>query len=124
MTQKDHYPLSLPDQVQDKLSGMSYFTKLDLNSGYWQIPVSNCDRQKTAFSLGIGMGLDEFNVHPFGLRGGPSACQRIMEVLRGLEQSTDNFIDDIIIFNGYIISSNCFARGFPRTAETQLNFAG
>ena len=57
ITQKDAYPLPLPDQVQDKLSGMRYFTKLDLNSGYWQITVSEVDREKTAFSLGPGMGL-------------------------------------------------------------------
>ena len=30
MTQKDAYPLPLPDQVQDKLSGMSYFTKFGI----------------------------------------------------------------------------------------------
>ena len=100
ITQKDAYPLPLPDQVQDKLNGMRYFTKLDLNSGYWQIPVSEDDREKTAFSVGPGMGLFEFNVLPFGLTGGPSACQRIMDqVMHGLERNTDNFIDDILIFS-------------------------
>ena len=74
ITQKDAYPLPLPDQVQDKLSGMRYFTKLDLNSWYWQIPASEVDREKTAFSLGPGMGLYEFNVLPFGLTDGLSAC--------------------------------------------------
>ena len=78
VTQKDAYPLPLPDQVQDKLSGMKYFTKLDLNSGYWQIPIIEMDREKTAFSPGPGMGLYEFKVLPFGLTGGPSYFQRIM----------------------------------------------
>ena len=54
--QKDAYPLPQPDQVQDKLSGMKSFTKLDLNSGYWQIPVVDSDREKTAFLPGPGMG--------------------------------------------------------------------
>ena len=57
LTHKDAYPFPLPDQVQDKLSGMKYFSKLDLNSGYWQIPIAECDREKTAFSPGPGLGL-------------------------------------------------------------------
>ena len=49
-THKDAYPFPLPDQVQDKLSGM-----------------------KTDFSPGPGLGLYEFNILAFGLTGGPSA---------------------------------------------------
>ena len=49
VTQKDAYPLPLPDQVQDKLNRACIFSKLDLNSGYWQIPVAECHREKTAF---------------------------------------------------------------------------
>ena len=100
VTQKDAYPLPLPDQVQDKLFGMKYFTKLDLNSGYWQIPVRESDKEKTAFSPGPGMGLFEFNVLPFGLTCGPSAFQRTMDkVLLGLEKFKDNFIDDILVYS-------------------------
>ena len=99
VTQKDAYPLPLPDQVQDKLNGACIFSKLDLNSGYWQIPVAECDREKNAFSVGPGLGIYEFNVLPFGLIGGPSICQRIMDqVLRGMD-CIDNFIDDILIFS-------------------------
>ena len=36
VTQKDTYPLPLPDQAQNKLHGMKYFTKLGLKSGYWR----------------------------------------------------------------------------------------
>ena len=34
-TQKDAYPLPLPDEVQNKLAGSTIFTTLDLHSGYW-----------------------------------------------------------------------------------------
>ena len=50
------YPLSLIDEVQDQLSGSAVFSKLDLQSGYWQLPVDPNDREKTAFSPGPGMG--------------------------------------------------------------------
>ena len=96
MTQKDAYPLVLtkPDQVQDKLSGMSYFTKFDLNSGYWQISVSNCDRQKTAFSLGPAWDFTNLMSFHSDSQVDPAQANANMDqVLRGFEQSTDNFID-------------------------------
>ena len=46
------------------------------------------------------MGLYEFNVLPFGLTGGPSFFQRIMDqVLSGLDDCKENFIDDILVFS-------------------------
>lgn len=56
-TAKDAYPLPRPDEVQDRLAGSTIFSTLDLNSGYWQVPVHPEDRPKTAFSPGPGMGL-------------------------------------------------------------------
>ena len=67
-TSKDAYPLPLADEVQDKLANASVFFTLDLHSGYWQLPVYEGDRQKTA---GPGMGLYQFCNMPFGLTGAP-----------------------------------------------------
>ena len=38
LTIKDAYPLSLMEEVQDRLVGAAIFSKLDLQSGYWQHP--------------------------------------------------------------------------------------
>ena len=96
-TVKDAYPLPLPDEVQDRLAGSKIFTKLDLHSGYWQLPVNPQDREKTAFCPGPGMGLFQFHRMPFGLSGAPSSFQRLMDkVLRGLPYAT-RYIDDILI---------------------------
>ena len=54
------------------------FSKLDLHSGYWQLPVSEEDCLKTAFCTGPGMGLYEFCRMPFGVTGGSSSFQRLM----------------------------------------------
>ena len=43
------------------------FSKLDLHSGYWQLPVKEEDCIKTAFCPGPGMGLYEFCRMPFGV---------------------------------------------------------
>ena len=75
-TTKDAYPLPLPDEVQDHLARSATFSMLDLQCGYWQMPVHSDDRAKTAFCPGpAGMGLYQFTRMPFGLTGAPSSFQ-------------------------------------------------
>ena len=74
-TTHDAYPLPLPDEVQDWLAGSSIFSTLDLQSGYWQLPVNPADKDKTAFCPGPGMGVFQFLRMPFGLSGAPSSFQ-------------------------------------------------
>ena len=96
-TVKDAYPLPLPDEVQDQLSGSTIFSTLDLQTGYWQVPVSPSDQEKTAFCSGPGVGLFQFWRMPFGLTGVPGTFQRLMDkVLRGLPFVTI-YIDDILV---------------------------
>ena len=84
-TTRDAYPLPLPDEVQDRLAKSAVFSTLDLQSGYWQLPVSIKDREKTAFCPGPGMGLYQFCQMPFGLTGAPASFQRLMDkILRGM----------------------------------------
>uniref|UniRef100_A0A5S6R425 RNA-directed DNA polymerase n=1 Tax=Trichuris muris TaxID=70415 RepID=A0A5S6R425_TRIMR len=98
-TIKDAYPLPLPDEVQDRLGGATVFSTLDLNSGFWQLPIHPDDRHKTAFCPGPGLGLYEFCRMPFGLCGGPSSFQRLMDtVLRGLPFAMV-YLDDVLIFS-------------------------
>jgi hypothetical protein len=47
---KDSYPLPRMDECIDSLGDATIFSKLDCNSGYWQIPVLPEDRDKTSFS--------------------------------------------------------------------------
>ena len=48
-TTRDAYPLPLLDEVQDRLAKSTVFSTLDLQSGYWQLPVSIKDREKQPF---------------------------------------------------------------------------
>ena len=96
-TQKDTYPLPLPDEVQDKLANSSIFSTLDLQCGYWQLPVHPQDRHKTAFYPGPGMGLFQFKCMPFGLTGAPSSFQRLMNQLFREVPFVTVYIDDILI---------------------------
>ena len=68
-------------------------------SGYWQVPIQEQDKEKTAFHTSGGQ-LFEFNQVPFGLCNAPAAFSHLMDrVLAGLHWETCLFyLDDIIVF--------------------------
>lgn len=99
ITRKDVYPMPRIDDALDTLQGAEYFSSLDLRSGYWQIPMHEADKDKTAFATPDG--LYEFNVMPFGLCNAPATFERMIDsVLRGLKWKTCLcYLDDIVIFS-------------------------
>ncbi|UYV83328.1 hypothetical protein LAZ67_23000576, partial [Cordylochernes scorpioides] len=99
ITKKDVYPLPRIDDTLDCLRGASYYSSMDLRSGYWQIEVDEADHEKTAFITPDG--LYEFKVMPFGLCNAPATFERMMDtLLRGLKWSMRLcYLDDIIVFS-------------------------
>ena len=94
----DAYPMPRIDDLIDRLGKAKFVTTLDLTKGYWQVPVVDGDRAKTAFTTPFG--LYQFNVMPFGLQGAPATFQRLMDgVLRDLDQFSAAYLDDVIIFS-------------------------
>ena len=69
-TIRNQYPLPLPEELFDRLGGAKVFSKIDLKSGYWQIPVRSKDVQKMVFKT--HWGLYEYLVMPFGVTNAPA----------------------------------------------------
>ena len=98
VTRKDSYPLPNIDDTFDSLGGAQYFCALDLASGYWQVPLSEDAKSKSAFIT--KQGLYQFKVMPFGLCNAPATFERLMDrVLRGhLGNRCLVYIDDVVVF--------------------------
>ena len=65
----DAYPMPWISEMLDSIGDATYITTL----GYWQVPMDEQDREKTAFSSPFG--LMQFTVMPFGLSGAPATFQ-------------------------------------------------
>ena len=84
--------------LSHSLSGSKWFSVLDLRSGYYQIQMSEADREKTAFICPLGFY--QFERMPQGISGAPATFQRVMERTIGdmnfLEVLV--YLDDLIVF--------------------------
>lgn len=78
------------------LSGGTVFSKLDANSGFYQIKLSNKSQLLTAFITPYGRYL--FQRLPFSITLAPEYFQKLMsEILTGMP-GVVNFIDGILSF--------------------------
>ena len=98
LTKKNSYPLPRVDETIDSLGGNEWFCSIDLQSGYWQVGMSDDDKEKTAFSSHLG--LYQYNVMPFGLCNAPATFEAMMETLLSdlLWKKCLVYLDDVIIF--------------------------
>ena len=96
LTLSDSYCIPYLNTFNNKFSGSKVFSKIDLKSAFYQVPVYKPHRHKTAVLTPIG--LFEFNQLPFGLKTAAQSFQRLIDkCLADCKDYTFAFIDDIIV---------------------------
>ncbi|CDI82850.1 OSIGBa0118P15.5 protein, related [Eimeria praecox] len=93
------FPLPPVQTILEMLSAAKYFPTLDLEAGFHQIHMAKEDRWKTAFRSVLG--LFEYKVMPFGLKGAPATFQaNINAYLQPLlGHGVIAYLDDVLIYS-------------------------
>lgn len=94
----DQYTTPCIEDALNALSGSQWFSVLDLRSGYYQIAMSEEDKEKTAFICPLGFF--QFERMPQGITGAPATFQRLMEKAVGDMNLLQVlvYLDDLIVF--------------------------
>ncbi|BFZ09104.1 hypothetical protein BsWGS_12143 [Bradybaena similaris] len=96
ITITDAEPIPGADDLLSSVARASWFTKLDMTKGYYQIPLTPESKHLTAFSTSLG--LIEFNFMPFGLVNAPATFVRMTRALLRGVPNVLTYIDDMCIF--------------------------
>ena len=100
LTVKDSHLLPRICETLESLAGAAHYSTLNMNSGFWQVPMDKESKQYTAFTLG-SMGLYKCESMPFGLCNTPPTFQRLMQNCLGELNLTYCliYLDDVIVFS-------------------------
>ncbi len=94
-TKSDSFPLQRINDCIDQVGSAKFVSKFDLLKGYWQVPLSKCVQEISAFVT--PSGLYSYKVMPFGLKNAPTTFQRLMNhVVSGLTGSAV-YLNDLVI---------------------------
>ncbi len=98
-TCRDSFPMPLVEDVISQLGRSTWFTALDLQSGFWHIRMAPEDMKKT--TLITKTGLYDWTVMPFGLKNVTNTFTRTMStVFKGLGDGfLKIFVDDLNVHN-------------------------
>ena len=95
--QREFHPLPRVEETLTQLTGAQVLSKLDANSGFWQIPLATKSRLLTTFITPFGRYC--FNVLPFGITSAPELFQRRMSSLLQRLPGVVCMMDDVLIFS-------------------------
>ena len=124
----------IKSDILNRLGGGKSFAKLDLGNGYWQVPVGEEDREKTA--VVIHCGWFEFISMPFGLKTAGATFQRLMQVtfsdflmgnVTGSSNKQTGFcmpnVDDLIVRSMFDYGAlQHYEQIFKRAAQVGMQF--
>ena len=89
---RERHPLPAVEQTFAQIAGAQVFSKLDANSGFWQIPLSANSSPVTTFITPFGR-----YCLPFGITSAPEHFQRRLSVILRDLDGTVCLMDDILV---------------------------
>ena len=93
---REHHPLPKVNDILEQLTGATVFFKLDMNGGFWQVPVAEKSRLFITFITPFGRYC--YDKLPFGISSAPGHFQwRMYSLPEGLP-GVLCVMDDILIF--------------------------
>ena len=69
--QREHYPLPTIEDIATRLHGATFFTILDVRSGFWYICLDDESSQLTTFNTVTPFGWYRWKLMPFGISSAP-----------------------------------------------------
>src|SRR6266576_2771270 len=95
------------ENIFQAMEGANYFSKLDANQGFFQIPLAEESKKITAII--VDNELYEFNVLPQGLKTSPAAFSKVMA-----QNFADNMYHDVVVYMDDICT---YSKGFDAGLE-------
>ena len=92
---RETHPLPKVDNTLAQLARATVFSKIDANSGFWQIPIDESSQELTTFLTPFGRYY--FNRLPFGIASAPEHFQRQMEAILAGQEGILCHMDDVLI---------------------------
>ena len=92
---REVYPMATVDDSLSQISG-KVFSKLDANSGFWQIPLTPASCELTTFLTPFGRFM--YKKLPFGLCSSPEIFYREMLRILGNTEGVIVHMDDILVY--------------------------
>jgi hypothetical protein len=86
--------MPIAEAIFSKLHNDVYFTKIDFSKGYWQIPMEDSAKEKTAFVTPDGNF--QFKKMPFGMINATATFNRLMRKVLDKLTKIENYVDDLL----------------------------
>ena len=92
---REHFQLPTIEDITTRMANAKWFTKLDANRGYWQIPLDEESQLLTTFNTPFGRFC--YQVAPFGIKSAQQVFQKPMCQYFGDLEGVETDIDDKIV---------------------------
>jgi len=96
---REFHPLPKVEETLAQLTGATIFSTLDVNSGFWQIPLARKSKLLTTFITPFGRYY--FNKLHFGISSAPELFQKRMNTILSGLNGVLCWMDDVLMFGSY-----------------------